>query len=59
MLPDGADQDDVNATYDRGILTVSVPLSDETGWRSSSRSWRSSAYEDEDDGADDAPGRTL
>lgn len=28
-LPDGADQDDVNATYDRGILTVSVPLSDE------------------------------
>jgi HSP20 family molecular chaperone IbpA len=29
VLPDGADQDDVNATYDRGILTVSVPLSDE------------------------------
>ena len=29
MLPDGADQDDVNATYDRGILTISVPLSDE------------------------------
>lgn len=28
-LPDGADQDDVNATYDRGILTVLVPLSDE------------------------------
>ncbi|GAB3216513.1 alpha-crystallin HspX [Mycolicibacterium hippocampi] len=27
-LPDGADQDDVNATYDRGILTVSVPLLD-------------------------------
>lgn len=28
-LPDGADEDDVNAIYDRGILTVSVPLSDE------------------------------
>nr|WP_283615062.1 Hsp20/alpha crystallin family protein [Mycolicibacterium poriferae] len=28
-LPDGADADEINATYDRGILTVSVPLSDE------------------------------
>ncbi|ABM14718.1 MULTISPECIES: Hsp20/alpha crystallin family protein [Mycolicibacterium] len=28
-LPDGADEDDVNAVYDRGILTVSVPLADE------------------------------
>jgi Hsp20/alpha crystallin family len=28
-LPDGADEDDISATYDRGILTVSVPLSDE------------------------------
>jgi HSP20 family molecular chaperone IbpA len=28
-LPDSADEDDINATYDRGILTVSVPLSDE------------------------------
>ena len=27
-LPDGADEDDITATYDRGILTVSVPLSD-------------------------------
>lgn len=27
-LPAGADEDDVSATYDRGILTVSVPLSD-------------------------------
>jgi HSP20 family protein len=26
-LPAGADEDDINATYDRGILTVSVPLS--------------------------------
>ena len=25
-LPAGADEDDINATYDRGILTVSVPL---------------------------------
>jgi HSP20 family protein len=28
-LPAGADEDDINATYDRGILTVSVPLSEE------------------------------
>jgi len=25
-LPAGADEDYINATYDRGILTVSVPL---------------------------------
>ncbi|MFG1933980.1 Hsp20/alpha crystallin family protein [Mycobacterium sp. NPDC048908] len=29
-LPAGADEDDINATYDRGILTVSVPLSDDS-----------------------------
>jgi HSP20 family protein len=28
-LPAGADEDDINATYDRGILTVSVPLADD------------------------------
>jgi HSP20 family protein len=28
-LPAGADEDDINATYDRGILTVSVPLTEE------------------------------
>jgi HSP20 family protein len=28
-LPSGADEDDINATYDRGILTVSVPLSED------------------------------
>jgi HSP20 family protein len=28
-LPAGADEDDIHATYDRGILTVSVPLSEE------------------------------
>ena len=28
MLPVGADEDDINATYDRGILTVSVALSE-------------------------------
>ncbi len=27
-LPVAADEDEINATYDRGILTVSVPLSD-------------------------------
>jgi HSP20 family protein len=28
-LPAGADEDDINATYDRGILTVSVPLTED------------------------------
>jgi HSP20 family protein len=28
-LPVGADEDDINATYDRGILTVSVPLTED------------------------------
>ena len=28
-LPAGADEDEINATYDRGILTVLVPLSEE------------------------------
>lgn len=29
LLPVGADEDDIQATYDRGILTVSVTLSDD------------------------------
>jgi len=29
VLPVGADEDEINATYDRGILTVAVPLSEE------------------------------
>ena len=29
-LPAGAEEDDISATYDRGILTVLVPLSDTT-----------------------------
>jgi len=28
-LPASADEDEINATYDRGILTVSVPLTDD------------------------------
>jgi HSP20 family molecular chaperone IbpA len=28
-LPIGADEDDINGTYDRGILTVTVPLSED------------------------------
>ena len=27
-LPEGADEDDVKATYDKGILTVSVKISE-------------------------------
>ena len=29
VLPEGADADEASATYDRGILTVSVPLSEQ------------------------------
>jgi HSP20 family molecular chaperone IbpA len=29
-LPAGADEDEIHATYDRGILTVSVPLSEDS-----------------------------
>lgn len=29
VLPVGADEDEINATYDRGILTIFVPLSEE------------------------------
>ena len=29
VLPVGAEEDEINATYDRGILTVAVPLSEE------------------------------
>jgi HSP20 family protein len=29
QLPAGADEDDIHATYDRGILTVTVPLSED------------------------------
>ncbi|MGZ8813769.1 MAG: Hsp20/alpha crystallin family protein [Mycobacterium sp.] len=29
VLPVGADEDEINATYDRGILTIFVPLSDD------------------------------
>lgn len=28
-LPAGADENDINATYDRGILTVSIPLTED------------------------------
>jgi len=51
-LPAGADEDDITATYDRGILTVSVPLSD-----AESSEKRVEVYEiapvDEDDDEDD------
>jgi HSP20 family protein len=29
VLPAGAEEDEINATYDRGILTIFVPLSEE------------------------------
>ena len=40
-LPEGADEDDISATYDRGILTVSVPLSDTDVHREARRRLRS------------------
>ena len=56
VLPDGADQDDVNATYDRGILTVSVPLSDEYRLEKLVEVVEIVSVEDEDDGPGDTPG---
>ena len=40
-LPAGADEDDITATYDRGISTVSVPLLETEPSRSTSRCMRS------------------
>ena len=53
VLPDGADEDDVNATYDRGILTVSVPLSDENRLEKHIEVVEIVAIEDEDLDEDD------
>jgi len=51
-LPVGADEDDINATYDRGILTVSVPLSDETSSAKHVEVIETILFEDEDDDDD-------
>ena len=51
-LPDGADADEINATYDRGILTVSVPLSDEHRIERHIEVVEIIAIDDDDDGMD-------
>ena len=48
-LPAGADEDDITATYDRGILTVSVPLLETEPPRSTSRRRDRTLDEDDDD----------
>ena len=63
-LPAGADEDDISATYDRGILTVSVPLSDteptekhvevfEIAPRRATTSMTTTTYDDDEDDKDD------
>jgi HSP20 family protein len=54
-LPAGADEDEISATYDRGILTVSVPMSDaETAEKKVEVYEIAPLDEDEDDDFDDA-----
>jgi HSP20 family protein len=53
-LPEGADEDDISATYDRGILTVSVPLSEEEPAEKHVEVYEIAPLdEDDDDYADD------
>jgi len=48
-LPDGADEDDIHATYDRGILTVSVPLSDTEAVQRHVEVYETTVLEDDED----------
>jgi HSP20 family protein len=52
-LPAGADEDDINATYDRGILTVSVPLSDEASTEKHVEVIETILIDEDDDDDDD------
>lgn len=53
-LPAGADEDDINATYDRGILTVTVPLAEDHPTEKHVEVIETILVdEDEDDGYDD------
>lgn len=58
-LPDGAEEEDIHATYDRGILTVSVPISDDEPTAKHVEVVETilvedDDYDDDDDGDDDA-----
>lgn len=52
-LPGGADEDDIHATYDRGILTVSVPISDDEPTAKHVEVIETILVEDDDDDYDD------
>ncbi len=52
-LPDGADEDDITATYDRGILTVSVPLSDAESSEKHVEVYEIAPLDEDDDDLDD------
>ena len=53
-LPAGADEDDINATYDRGILTVTVPLSEDHPTEKRVEVIETILVDEEDDYDDDA-----
>ncbi len=53
-LPAGADEDDISATYDRGILTVSVPLIDTTPTEKHVEVFEIAPLDEDDDFDDDA-----
>jgi HSP20 family protein len=52
-LPAGADEDDISASYDRGILTVTVPLADTTPAEKHIEVFEPALLDDEDDYRDD------
>ena len=52
-LPAGADEDEIHAIYDRGILTISVPLGDEEPAEKHIEIIETVLLEDEDDEDDD------
>ena len=52
-LPAGADEDEIHAIYDRGILTISVPLGDEEPAEKHIEIIETVLLEDEDDDEDD------
>jgi HSP20 family protein len=49
-LPAGSDEDDISATYERGILTVSVPLSDTTPSEKHVEVFEIAPLDEDDDG---------
>jgi hypothetical protein len=52
-LPADADEDDISATYDRGILTVSVPLSDAENSEKQVEVYEKAPLDDDEDFDDD------